>query len=64
MLLSYFVGQKEDVAVSYVTENETKVNVPDRVPLSIYKSDMWREYDARCIGCGRQYSVFCRPEQL
>lgn len=50
---SYFVGQAENVAVSYVTENETKVHVPDRVPLSIYKSDMWREYDVRCIGCGR-----------
>ena len=49
----YFVGQSEHVKVSYVTENETKVNVPNNVPLSIYKSDFWREYDARCIACGR-----------
>lgn len=44
---------KKDVTADYVTENEVKVNVPKEVPLSIYKHDLWNEYDKRCVACGR-----------
>ncbi len=44
---------ERDVEPAHVTENETKVTVPAEVPNSIYKSDIWAEYNARCIECGR-----------
>lgn len=43
----------KDVRVDYVTENEVKVTVPEEVPLSIYQNDLWKEYDKRCVACGR-----------
>ena len=44
---------KKDVTVDYVTENEVKVTVPEEVPNSIYESELWKEYDKRCVACGR-----------
>ena len=46
-------GEIKEVEAAYVTENETKVSVPAEVPNSIYQSDLWKEYDKRCIACGR-----------
>jgi len=43
----------KDVTPSFVTGNETRVSIPAEVPNSIYKSEMWNEYTARCINCGR-----------
>ncbi|MBQ6971359.1 MAG: anaerobic sulfite reductase subunit A [Synergistaceae bacterium] len=43
----------QPVTARYVTENDTDVNVPENVPNSIYKSDIWDEYTQRCINCGR-----------
>ena len=43
----------KEVAVDYVTENETRVTIPETVPNSIYQSDLWKEYDKRCVACGR-----------
>jgi len=45
--------KEEEVIPGFVTENDTKVKLPKDVPLSIFTSDMWDEYTARCIGCGR-----------
>jgi anaerobic sulfite reductase subunit A len=42
-----------EVTVDYVTENETKVTIPEKVPNRIYQSDLWKEYDKRCVACGR-----------
>ena len=42
-----------DVVPSSVTENDTKVTVPDVVPNAVYKDKLWDEYTARCIKCGR-----------
>ncbi|MDF2511831.1 MAG: asrA [Herbinix sp.] len=42
-----------EVTPSYVTENIVKVNVPEGITLDIVKSEMWNEYDSRCINCGR-----------
>lgn len=38
---------------SQVSENLIKVNVPDNLTAEIAGSEMWREYDGRCINCGR-----------
>ena len=46
-------GTKEDVEPAFVTENEVHVTVPENIPLSIYKSEIWDEYTARCATCGR-----------
>jgi len=45
--------EEKDVVPSFVTENETKVNVPENIPLSIVRSNIWDEYNERCFACGR-----------
>ncbi len=47
----------EEVTPSFVTENEVQVSVPDEVPNSIYKHELWNEYSSRCIDCGRCTTV-------
>ncbi|WP_105617231.1 anaerobic sulfite reductase subunit AsrA [Vallitalea okinawensis] len=49
----YFVGEEKEFQVDYVTSNDTKVTVPDNLSGDVAKSDMWREYDKRCIACGK-----------
>ena len=52
--LNVFEGKESDFEIDYVKENKFKVNVPDKVDFNFMKEhDMWREYDSRCIGCGR-----------
>jgi anaerobic sulfite reductase subunit A len=46
-------GAEADVTPRYVTENPVHVSVPETVPVSIYKHELWDEYTARCINCGR-----------
>lgn len=46
-------GRQQDVTPKYVTENEVRVTVPENVPISIYKADLWDEYSSRCVNCGR-----------
>ncbi len=46
-------AKKEDVTPAYVTENPVHVEIPDQIPNSVFKSDIWNEYSSRCIGCGR-----------
>lgn len=41
------------VTPSFVTENKTKVKIPETVSVDILKDKLWDEYTARCIGCGR-----------
>ena len=45
--------KEQEVVPGFVTENETRVDLPESVPLSLFQSDMWNEYTIRCIGCGR-----------
>ena len=52
-LFSANAERAADVTPKYVTENKVRVNIPETVPNSIYKSPVWDEYTARCIGCGR-----------
>ena len=45
--------KQEDVVPSYVTETETQVNIPESLSLDVMKSSIWKQYDSRCINCGR-----------
>lgn len=41
------------VIPAYVTENKTRVQIPDGITLDVMHFPMWDEYDSRCINCGR-----------
>lgn len=42
-----------DITISFVKNNEVKVNIPKNLSLDVIKSKMWDEYNSRCINCGR-----------
>lgn len=50
--------EKEDFKIQFVTENETKLNIPnlevwDKEAMDeVKKLELWNEYKNRCIGCG------------
>lgn len=48
-----FQGQELEVTPDFVTENKIKVEVPEGISPKIFNHKMWREYDYRCIACGR-----------
>ncbi|MCM1990583.1 anaerobic sulfite reductase subunit AsrA [Oceanirhabdus seepicola] len=52
-LENYFQGEKVEFEVPYVTENDTKVNIPKGLTGDVKDADLWREYDKRCIACGK-----------
>lgn len=43
----------QEVEPAYVRENDVKVNIPENLSIDIVKSSIWKEYDTRCIACGR-----------
>ena len=45
--------KQAEVSPSYVTETQTQVNIPPSLSLDVMKSSMWKQYDSRCINCGR-----------
>ncbi len=45
--------EQADVTPKFVTSNDVKVELPKEVDLSLFESDIWDEYNARCIACGR-----------
>ena len=45
--------EEQKVEVDFVTETKTRVNIPENLDQRITKSEMWEEYNDRCIGCGR-----------
>ena len=53
-IISEFVDNAE-FKPEFIQENKLTINVPDvdEMPLEMYDHDMWREYDSRCIACGR-----------
>lgn len=52
--LKIFEGEETEFEVDYVRENNFMVDVPKEVDFEkMANHDMWREYDTRCIGCGR-----------
>ncbi len=46
-------ARERAVSPSYVTETKTRVHIPDHLTADVIKSKLWKEYDSRCIGCGR-----------
>lgn len=48
-------GQNNDFTPKFVEENYISVRLPDvaNMPEFMYSDEMWREYDSRCIACGR-----------
>ena len=52
-LLSANSLKKQKVTPSYVTETPTRVSIPEGLSIKIAGSQMWDEYDSRCINCGR-----------
>ena len=48
-------GKNTDFNLEYVTENNVKVNVPkaEDISIDLFNHHLWKEYETRCIGCGR-----------
>lgn len=44
---------KTEVIPDYVTENKEKVTLPKHLSNESFTKEIWQEYGARCIGCGR-----------
>lgn len=53
-LAAYIVGEdKADVKPDFVTENKEKVTLPKNLSNESFTKEIWKEYGARCIACGR-----------
>ena len=53
-LFDIFKGEEKEFQMDFVTENEVKVEVPENIELSdVINLDLWREYDSRCVACGK-----------
>ncbi|MBC8059130.1 MAG: anaerobic sulfite reductase subunit A [Clostridiaceae bacterium] len=48
-----FLGETLEVKPDFVSENNVKVSVPEGLGVKVFNHPMWREYDSRCIACGR-----------
>lgn len=46
-------AQNVDVTPDYVTENVEKVTLPKNLSNESFTKEIWKEYGARCIKCGR-----------
>ncbi|MGL5346286.1 MAG: anaerobic sulfite reductase subunit AsrA [Peptostreptococcaceae bacterium] len=52
--LNVFNGEEVAFEVDYVKENFISLELPKDInPVELSKHEMWDEYDARCIACGR-----------
>ena len=52
--LNVFNGQECEFEVDYVKENNISVEIPENIDaVQLSKHEMWNEYNARCIACGR-----------
>lgn len=55
-LATYFSGAETEFEIPYVTENDTKVGLPNIQTLNLEKvinHSLWEEYNTRCIACGK-----------
>jgi anaerobic sulfite reductase subunit A len=46
-------GTTAEVKPDFVTENVEKVTLPKKLSNESFTKEIWQEYGARCIGCGR-----------
>ncbi len=51
----YFSGKEKEFKMDYITTNEIKVSIPKPKEISrdVAEAELWREYDDRCIACGK-----------
>lgn len=53
-LKASFEGKEKDFEIDAVTKNKIELNIPDEINLEdVINLDMWREYDQRCVACGK-----------
>ncbi len=52
-LIKEVAESEKEVTPEHVTETKTHVNIPEGLDRRIADSTLWREYDSRCINCGR-----------
>ena len=45
--------KQTEVHPDYVTENKERVTLPKKLSNESFSKEIWKEYGARCIGCGR-----------
>ena len=53
---AFVEGTETTPFLEFVTENQTKVNIPDLTRTSteaVFQHELWQEYTSRCIACGR-----------
>lgn len=49
-----FSGEEANFDIKFVSSNGVTVTLPDHMnPIEVSKAEFWREYDGRCIACGR-----------
>lgn len=41
------------VTPAHVTCTETRVQIPEGLTAEVMKASLWKQYDSRCIACGR-----------
>lgn len=46
-------AEQTDVSPAFVTENKEKVTLPKNLSNESFTKEIWKEYGARCIKCGR-----------
>ncbi|MFQ5952873.1 MAG: anaerobic sulfite reductase subunit AsrA [Candidatus Omnitrophota bacterium] len=53
--LEQFFPSKGDMVKEprFVKKNLRSVEIPEKIDISLFKDDMWKEYSKRCIACGR-----------
>jgi len=53
-LESYFPQDDHTVeGPKFAEKNIRSVTIPENIDVSLFENDMWQEYSARCIACGR-----------
>lgn len=52
-LIAPFAAKTHDVKPAYVKENQISVSIPKNLTAEVGKAPFWKEYDSRCISCGR-----------
>lgn len=52
-LLEQHAAKQLPVSPAYVTQNQTRINIPENLTAEVSAASMWEEYDGRCINCGR-----------
>lgn len=52
-LLEQRGSERLDATPAFVRQTQTAVHIPEGLTADVMKSDMWSEFDSRCINCGR-----------